>query len=92
MQNKEASPMKQADYFSMHIREYFTDETKIKADIQSQMLLRYFIVGFATVFLFVFRYELPFPFPHFFLVACASWISNMVIHVLSLKKTMLKKV
>lgn len=83
--------MKQTDYLSEHFREYFTDESKIKSDIQSQMGLRYVIVGFCTVFLFVFRHRLPFLFPHFFLVSCASWFSNMAIHLLSLKKGMLKR-
>ena len=76
----------------MHIREYFADETKIKADVQSQMFFRYIIISFATLFLFFFRHTLPFPFPQFFLVACASWLSNMVLHVLSLKRSWLKKI
>ncbi|MGB7568485.1 MAG: hypothetical protein WBM07_11540, partial [Chitinivibrionales bacterium] len=83
--------MKQTDYFSIHIREYFTDEAKIKADVQSQMLFRYVIISFATLFLFFFRHQLPFPFPQFFLVSCASWLSNMVLHLISLKKNMLRR-
>jgi len=83
--------VKQTDYFSIHIREYFTDEAKIKSDVQSQMLFRYVIISFATLFLFFFRHSLPFPFPQFFLVSCASWLSNLALHLLSLKKNMLRR-
>ena len=87
----DAPSVKYNDFFSTHFREYFTDETKIKADVQSQMLFRYVIISFATLFLYLFRQSLPFPFPQFFLVACASWLSNMVLHLLSLKKSLLKR-
>lgn len=83
--------MKQTDYFSMHLREYFTDEAKIRADVRTQMLFRYSIICFAGLFLFVFRHALPFPFPQFFIVSCASLLSNLAIHLLSLKKSWLKK-
>lgn len=74
----------------MHLREYFTDEAKIRADLQSQMFVRYLIISFAALFLFFFRHALPFPFPQFFIVSCASLLSNLVLHLLSLKKSMLK--
>lgn|GEM_PF-2399470 len=85
-------PVKQTNYFSIHIREYFTDEAKIKADVQSQMLFRYAIFIFTTFFLFFFRHFLPFPFPHFFLVSCAAWLSNTALHLLSLNKKMLRRI
>lgn len=85
-------PLNQTDYYSIHIREYFTDEAKIKADVQSQTLFRYAIFIFATLFLFFFHRHLPFPFPHFFLVSCALWLLNAAMHLLSLNKKMLRRI
>ena len=76
--------MRRIDFFSISTRDIFADDKKIKADIRIQMIFRYSIVGFAVLFLSLFRHQLPFPFPHFFLVAVASMVSNAALHAMTL--------
>jgi signal transduction histidine kinase len=78
--------MNRFDFFSIHTREILGDDKKIRADIRIQMVFRYGIIGFATIFLYLFRHVLPFPFPHFFLVACTSLAINTALHLLTMNQ------
>jgi signal transduction histidine kinase len=84
--------MMRSDFFSINIRETIADDKKIKADIRIQMIFRYGIIGFAVPFLYLFRNQLPFPFPHFFLVAVASLVSNTALHAITMSGKWRKRV
>ncbi len=75
--------MRKFDIFSIHTRDTLSDEKKIKSDIFMQMVFRYSIIGFATVSIYVSHTNLPFPYPHFFLVACFSLLLNTTLHLLT---------
>jgi signal transduction histidine kinase/ActR/RegA family two-component response regulator len=74
------------------LRNDFADEKKIHTDLNISMLFRYCICVFSMVFLFLFRNQLPFPFPDFFLVCCVFLLVNNILHIASMKKRLLKKI
>jgi len=79
--------MKRNDTIKGFTRDNFIDDKKISADIRIQMVFRYTIIGFAVLFLFLFRKDLPFPYPHLFLVAAATLVCNSLLHLLALKRS-----
>ena len=84
--------MNSRSQYSIHLRNAFSDEKKIRADLNTSMLFRYGLSVFSMLFLFVFRKRLPFPFPGFLLVSFGFLLWNNIIHLVSFKKGMLKKI
>jgi signal transduction histidine kinase/ActR/RegA family two-component response regulator len=82
--------MHMADQKPIHIRSVFIDENNIKGLFRVSVILRYAIGLIAMAFLFLFRKQLPFPFPAFFFVAFALIAANGILHLFSLRKRWLK--
>jgi signal transduction histidine kinase/CheY-like chemotaxis protein len=78
--------MKPVDLINILNQISYSDEKKLKASIRIQMVFRYSICGFSSLFLYLFHAQLPFPFPYFFLVACGTWLANGLLHLLTLNK------
>jgi hypothetical protein len=64
------------------------DETlnETRTEVRQSIYFRYIVSLTAMSFLFAFRRSLPFPFPGFFLVPCAFFCANAVIHATLMRK------
>ncbi len=77
---------------SMHLWDAVADEKRLRIDLNHTMFFRYCLCVFSMFFLFIFRKQLPFPFPDFLFVCCGFLLLNNVLHLLSFRKNALRKI
>jgi signal transduction histidine kinase len=84
--------MKSTDAFLYHISDYLSDDRNIKADQLKSMYVRYGLLTCTMLVLFFFHRRLPFPFPHLVIVCMVVLGINTFLHLLTLKKGLLRKI
>ena len=84
--------MENTDLHYLINRYQFNDKKHLKTEIRNTMFLRYLLGIIAILFCGIFRRQLPFPYPHLLLVACAFLVLNGTLYLLSIHKQLTRRI